>query len=161
MDEVKQLERSLFKKTDVWGPEVCEQEMKKRNVRLVVAVFPSKAENCFSENNTSILGYAFLTFTSVNIHVSKIAVRESFRRLGIATGLMKESLKMATSGRRCLTASLHVNPGNTPAMNLYQSLGFKLDGQLEDYYGQGRPAFKMVLDLLDSSSWAQNDGRDK
>ncbi|GAX74899.1 hypothetical protein CEUSTIGMA_g2345.t1 [Chlamydomonas eustigma] len=122
LNEVKQLEKSLFKKSDVWSP-------------------------------VQILGYAFLTFTSVNVHISKIAVRESYRRLGVATGLIREGLKIATSRQRCLTASLHVNPGNTPAMSLYESLGFKLDGQLHDYYGQGKPALKMILDLLDNSSF--------
>ena len=39
-----------------------------------------------------VLGYMFATFTSLNVHIGKLAVRESSRRMGIATGLIQASI---------------------------------------------------------------------
>ena len=51
---------------------------------------------------------------------------------------------LSVSGR--ISASLHVDPRNEPAMALYASLGFALDGILEDYYAPGFPAHKLLKD---------------
>jgi ribosomal protein S18 acetylase RimI-like enzyme len=42
-------------------------------------------------------------------------------------------------------ATLHVDPRNEAAIKLYTSLGFELDGVLEDYYSLGCPAHKLIL----------------
>ena len=42
---------------------------------------------------------------------------------------------------------MHVNPANEAAVSLYSSLGFQLDGILEDYYAAGKPAHKLTKEL--------------
>lgn len=60
---------------------------------------------------------------------------------------MQASLKFAVDKRKILSASLHVDPQNLPAVKLYTKLGFTDDGLLEDYYAPGRPAQKMRLEM--------------
>ncbi len=59
---------------------------------------------------------------------------------------VQEALRVAR--RSC--ATLHVDPRNKAAMKLYHSLGFELDGILEDYYSPGWPAHKLLLKLEQS-----------
>jgi ribosomal protein S18 acetylase RimI-like enzyme len=60
---------------------------------------------------------------------------------------LQECLSMARKERKVVCAGLHVDPQNEGARKLYQSLGFKIDGVLQDYYSPGRPAWKMLKDL--------------
>ena len=55
---------------------------------------------------------------------------------------------MAKCERKVMTASLHVDPLNIAAKTLYESMDFKHDGVLEDYYAPGRAALKMRYDLV-------------
>jgi hypothetical protein len=56
-------------------------------------------------------------------------------------------LTLAARERRARSASLHVDCTNAPALGLYAQAGFEVDGQLEDYYAQGRPAYKLLAEL--------------
>eukprot|EP00955_Chlamydomonas_euryale_P046532 353445-Chlamydomonas_euryale.AAC.15 len=47
-----------------------------------------------------------------------------------------------------MVATLHVSHANNPAVSLYRSIGFQDDGLLDDYYGHGQHAKKMMLDLV-------------
>ena len=72
-----------------------ERELRKRNVTLLVAV-PSQGPH--PDPAGGIYGYVIITFTTVNAHIAKIAVREDIRRMGVARGLLKvrrvEQLRM-------------------------------------------------------------------
>ena len=58
------------------------------------------------------------------------------------------AVQEALSSTKKSFATLHVDPQNQPATLLYQSLGFQLDGVLEDYYRAGKPAHKLQKHLL-------------
>jgi hypothetical protein len=90
-------------------------------------------------------------------------------------------LQLAIHERRVLCATLHVDVSNTPALGLYKKAGFVevrtlapampaqryaaaaqtpkvtcgvmlvQDGTIEDYYGQGRHAHKLIVDLHESA----------
>lgn len=55
-------------------------------------------------------------------YLDTLAVMPRFRHQGIATRLLQHGLSTAT--RLSLTASLAVDPDNSPALKLYESLGF-------------------------------------
>jgi ribosomal protein S18 acetylase RimI-like enzyme len=57
---------------------------------------------------------------------------------------LQECLEAAKRERKVVCAGLHVDPRNEAARKLYQSLDFKIDGVLQDYYNTGRPAWKML-----------------
>ncbi len=72
------LERQLFKKNDSMADDM-EATVKKRNCLTMVARRREDGKVC---------GYVLCTCTGLNLHVSKIAVREDCRRQGIGRNLM-------------------------------------------------------------------------
>ena len=56
---------------------------------------------------------------------------------------MQEALR--TTKKPC--ATLHVDPSNEAAVKLYSSVGFTLDGIIEDYYAHEQPAHKLIKHL--------------
>jgi RimJ/RimL family protein N-acetyltransferase len=70
-------------------------------------------------------------------HVADLGlmVAEAFRRRGIATRLLEESVSWArASGVRKL--ELHVFPWNEPALELYTAFGFEKEGYRKDHYAR-------------------------
>ncbi|BDA45507.1 Uncharacterized protein ML0378 [Coccomyxa sp. Obi] len=132
------LERRTFNRSLSLSREEWTKETKRNNTLLLYAVHRSARQN--------ILGYAFVTVNKLVLHVVKVAVDVAHRRIGIASRLIKEALRVAR--RSC--ATLHVDPRNEAAMKLYHSLGFELDGILDDYYSPGCPAHKLLLTLEQS-----------
>lgn len=75
-------------------------------------------------------------------HVISIAVLPQHRRKGIAYALMVEAMKAlhALGAEECY---LEVRVSNTPAINLYEKLGFKIDRRVHGYYLDGEDAYIM------------------
>lgn len=81
-------------------------------------------------------------------HITSLAVKRSYRRLGLAQKLMNQaSLAMV----ECFDAeyvSLHVRKSNRAALNLYTNyLGFKVLEIEPKYYADGEDAYSMRRDL--------------
>lgn len=67
-------------------------------------------------------------------HIMNIAVKESFRRRGIATGILDDLINKGTKlGIDSFT--LEVRDGNKAAIALYEKKGFALAGIRKKYYG--------------------------
>ena len=61
---------------------------------------------------------------------------------------LQEALRVAKQQRSSLQcANLHVEAGNSAALALYTSLGFREDAHLQDYYAAGCHALHMTLAL--------------
>jgi N-alpha-acetyltransferase 10/11 len=85
-------------------------------------------------------------------HITSLAVKRPFRRLGLAQKLMNQaSLAMV----ECFDAqyvSLHVRKSNRAALNLYtNSLKFKILEIEPKYYADGEDAYSMRRDLTELS----------
>ena len=61
--------------------------------------------------------------------------------------LMQECLSNAIQTRGVICATLHVDPDNVAARNLYIGLDFVCDSLMQDYYAPGRDCWKMLKDL--------------
>ena len=62
-----------------------------------------------------------------------VAVHPDYRKQGIATGLIVGLVEeLHKKGSRCLT--LEVRASNTPAISLYEKLGFRQVGLRKNYY---------------------------
>ncbi|RMF83495.1 MAG: ribosomal-protein-alanine N-acetyltransferase [Nitrospirae bacterium] len=93
-----------------------------------------------------VVGYICPWLVSEEVQIQRLAVDPAFRRRGAAAALLRAVVERAYDvGAHWIY--LEVEEGNLAAESLYQGLGFTLEGLRPDYYGRGRHALVMVLDL--------------
>lgn len=73
-------------------------------------------------------------------YISNMSVVPEYQRQGLARTAMEMMLRIIGSTPRIW---LVTHPENVKAMNLYTSLGFVVEKQIENYYGDGEP--RLVL----------------
>ena len=84
-----------------------------------------------------IAGYVALWFVVDEAHITSIAVREDYRRLGLGELLMMGAVELA-SARESSQMTLEVRASNFPAHALYEKYGFKRVGVRKGYYTDNR-----------------------
>lgn len=97
----------------------------------------------FIQNNENkILG-------SINLHIEGetaildgLVVLPEFQGQGFGRKALEHALHTTLS--QCTTVYLFVHP-NGPARKLYESLGFTISQELDNYFGDGEPRLKMIL----------------
>jgi ribosomal protein S18 acetylase RimI-like enzyme len=79
------------------------------------------------EGNT-LLGYVYASYESgaVEATIDNLAVTENARRKGIGKTLLRAALHWAITERNAPAVALVVTEGNAKAMQLYESVGFRL-----------------------------------
>ncbi len=80
-------------------------------------------------------------------HIISIAVLPEYRRRGIATSLMKAAMESLKKVYGCSEVYLEVRVSNTPAIRLYEKLGFKVIRVIKFYYADGEDAYMMAREL--------------
>jgi len=81
-------------------------------------------------------------------HITSLAVRESHRKLGLATKLMLQAARSMVETYDAAYVSLHVRRSNRAALHLYQeTLGFRIYNTEIGYYADREDAFAMRKDL--------------
>jgi ribosomal-protein-alanine N-acetyltransferase len=80
-------------------------------------------------------------------HVVSIAVRESYRRRGIASELMTTVLERAKENYGATECFLEVRMSNDAAINLYEKLGFSKMKRNYGYYIDGEDAWVMATPI--------------
>ncbi|XP_072955956.1 histone acetyltransferase MCC1 [Typha angustifolia] len=68
------------------------------------------------------------------VYILTLGVAEHYRNLGIATSLVQEVIKYATSISNCRAVYLHVISYNQPAIDFYKKMSFKLVRRLPKFY---------------------------
>lgn len=100
-----------------------------------------------AEAEGKIIGYAGLSVIFDTADVLLIAVREEYRRQGVAKTLLSRSLAEAKeSGAE--RAMLEVDVKNAAAIGCYLGFGFEKIAERKNYYGAGKDAFIMEKRLL-------------
>jgi ribosomal-protein-alanine N-acetyltransferase len=140
--ELEALEKKLFSKTASWGGQLG-REASRRNTHLLVA------RSATPDNQ--LVGYLVYSASGLVAHIAKLATVPSWRRRGVGRQLVRAVLGTIKL-RRIASVTLHVDASNEAALGLYRGEGFTFDGCLEDYYGPGRPAHKLRLELAET--WA-------
>jgi ribosomal-protein-alanine N-acetyltransferase len=90
-----------------------------------------------NDNSTRVIAYVCYRVVSDEMHLLRVAVAQKFRRRGIASRLIDGCLKLARE-KGATTALLEVRPSNTPAISMYQKLGFQCIGKRPYYYTETR-----------------------
>lgn len=70
---------------------------------------------------------------TLEAYVCDVYVREEYRRQGLAKKMMNNAIKIC-SERNFKSLRLHVNKNNSPAITLYNSLGFKDTENTDEKY---------------------------
>jgi [ribosomal protein S18]-alanine N-acetyltransferase len=85
------------------------------------------------ENGNQVVAYLCLRQIIDELHILKIAVKQTYRRKGIAYVFLSDCLN-AISKKKIRTVFLEVRPSNAAGLNLYRKLGFHVIGKRPKYY---------------------------
>lgn len=94
-----------------------------------------------------IMGYSCFALVYDEVHLRNIAVRESFRRKGVASRLLGDMIAIAV-GEGAFFATLEVRRSSIHAQRLYERFGFQQAGVRPKYYSDTKEdALIMWADL--------------
>lgn len=135
IDEIVRLEKRIFPKHESLARSF-DDELKKNTSGLI-----------YLEINGDLAGYVMYSCpSSLCAIITKLAVKENYRRQGYGDALLKAAIEKCRS-KRIHRVSLHVDPLRTSAMNLYKKTGFQIDTLVKSYYSSDRDAYRMYLDF--------------
>ncbi|KAL3113922.1 hypothetical protein niasHT_017872 [Heterodera trifolii] len=82
-------------------------------------------------------------------HITSLAVKRTFRRLGLAQKLMNQTARSMVEVYNARYVSLHVRKSNRAALNLYaHTLKFDICDMEPKYYADGEDAYMMKRRLV-------------
>lgn len=101
-----------------------------------------------AEGDDSVLGFTLFDVSTADsfAHLLKIVVNPTVRSMGIGKKLLSESIGVLSS-RGIKSFFLEVEEFNMVAINLYESLGFKIIHQKKQFYSSGANALIMTLSV--------------
>lgn len=103
-----------------------------------------KNQAFFIECDGAIVGKIFYEMKTVDhAYIDGFAVAPAFQRKGIGRQAMEMLLKNLGEMPRIDPVT---HPENARAIKLYESLGFKIESRIENYFGDGEPRVRMVLE---------------
>lgn len=110
----------------------------------------SKVGACFyvAEINGEAVGYIGFNMVLDEGYIANLAVKEHFRKNGVATALLKKVISTASQNDLSFI-SLEVRASNTPAINLYNSFGFSKQGERKDFYRNPKENGLILTKFLD------------
>lgn len=132
--QLAKLEKKIFPSSEAFNYGV---ELKKKNVGIILA---SK------EGTEELVGYLLYQRQKSLAWLHKLATIEQERRKGIAKRLVNILCQQMKKGG-CQTIVLWVDEARNPARALYATCGFQQIERLPGYYGPGRTALKLELDI--------------
>ena len=122
--QIAELEKICF--SDPWSENSIASELDNKLAFWLTAV-----------EGDRVAGYIGSQTVLDETDMMNVAVHPDFRRKGIAEALVNGLVdQLKTMGSRCLT--LEVRASNTPAITLYEKLGFSEIGRRKNYYRNPR-----------------------
>ena len=120
LDDVYIIETECF--SHPWSRQSLEDELNNETSLFLVA----KEEN-------EVIGYIGMSIVIDEGYIFNVAVRESYRNMGVATALINELVTYGKKNNFCFI-TLEVRESNLPAISLYSKFGFIKAGERKDYY---------------------------
>lgn len=136
-DQVLEIENSCFK--EPYKEEDLKYEFTKNPVnKIIVAVDEEK-----------VIGFIDFLITFNSSTIMQIAVKDEYRRQGIATQLLEEMTKSFPKEIDDVveTITLEVRESNVGAKKLYESVGYEVVTIKKNYYKDGENAVYMIKRL--------------
>ncbi len=118
--ELAELDKEVF--SVPWSEKSFLEEFENR----LAVYYIAKEEN-------KIIGYAGFWHVADEGDITNIAVKQEYRRKGIASRLIETIIKEADR-RKLLLLTLEVRESNAAAIKLYEKFGFKIIGKRKRYY---------------------------
>ncbi|MFW6127570.1 MAG: ribosomal protein S18-alanine N-acetyltransferase [Halobacteriota archaeon] len=99
-----------------------------------------------AEMGGKVIGFISMMDAGVDTRIMSLAVKNEFRRQGIATILINRAIERSRE-RGKLRVLLEVRTTNYTAQNLYKKKGFEVISTIPYYYNDGGDAYLMQLNL--------------
>ena len=139
IDDLMAIELEAY--PEPWTRGMFEDELRSRCSRFFVVL-----------HNDAIVGYGGYWLVLDEAHITSVTIRKADRGRGWGRRLINYLLEHAQA-EGVKTASLEVRQTNTPAQNLYRSLGFQQVGLRKGYYPQsGEDAVVMMKEMIPSDA---------
>jgi len=122
LEAVESLQRSAF--AEAWGTEAFARELANRDIARVYVMRDAAG---------SLVGYCACWLVAGELHINSLAVAEPWRRRRMATRLL-EAVFDAARREGATAATLEVRESNQAARQLYERLGFRVEGVRRAYY---------------------------
>jgi ribosomal-protein-alanine acetyltransferase len=113
--------------TNPWTREMYEAEARRSDVSRLYVAYP--------QSGGPLVAYCSVWVIYDELHINNLAVHPEWRRLGVARALLDVVLREAAAAG-AHEATLEVRRSNAPALKLYESLGFSVEGVRLGYYTQ-------------------------
>lgn len=134
IDDILEIEKSLDGKT----------YSALKDSKELIDEIASRVFYLIKENDEIVGEVSYKIKDDGHVYLNNLAVAPQFQGRGVGRrvmGMILEELKDKKS------IDLVTHPANSKAIRLYESLGFKQSGeQMENYYGDGEPRIRMVLE---------------
>ncbi|MBM3691570.1 MAG: ribosomal-protein-alanine N-acetyltransferase [Actinobacteria bacterium] len=137
LDQIIKIELDLFDKT-AWSKDLFLDEL---------ARMPDTRWYQVMLDQDQVIGYIGLAVNAEVADIQTIAVIEAAQQKGLGSRLLELAIKEAKN-RGAQEMFLEVATQNEAAINLYRKFGFTQVSIRPNYYGTGKNAFTMKLDLV-------------
>ncbi len=134
LDQVVDIEQKSIKPP--WARAAFAAELDKKSSRFWVLTD--------DETDKKVMAYAVFSFPAEQAHLLTFAVHPEYRRAGLGAHLLRRLIHyvMRKNGESIV---LEVRKGNTPAVHLYQAMGFMVIHSTPGFYPDGEDAFRMIF----------------
>ncbi len=122
LDPVVEIERASF--STPWTADMFRWELRNNDVSATYVLKTVEG---------IVAAFCCVWLVLDELHINNIAVRPSYRRLGLARTLLEHVMHEAT-GKGATRATLEVRRSNAAALRLYERLGFEVTGVRPNYY---------------------------
>jgi len=137
LDQIIKIELDLFDKT-AWSKDLFLDEL---------ARMPDTRWYQVMLDQDQVIGYIGLAVNAEVADIQTIAVIEAAQQKGLGSRLLELAIKEAKN-RGAQEMFLEVATQNEAKINLYRKFGFTQVSIRPNYYGTGKNAFTMKLDLV-------------
>lgn len=142
LEQVYALEKESF--STPWSLDSFQFELKENKAAHLWV-----AEVGGDDGEKKVIGMVVVWLLVDEAHIATVAVKEDYRRRGIASQLICTALT-DLGEKGAIGATLEVREGNKTAQELYRGFGFEFVGRRKGYYkDSGEDAILMTLHRLD------------